>query len=90
MPANGKSGPALGQYEKELEVGLALAGPEGKSVAVCYGSMGLVHKDMGEYDRALELFEQDAAITEAKNPGSVGLANTFNIVFFILICGNNI
>ena len=73
---NGKYEPALAHFGMELEILLGLEGPEGLGVAACYGNMGLVHKEMREPDRALELYEQAAAIEEAKDPGSVSLANT--------------
>ena len=74
---NGKYEPALAHYEMDLEITLALEGPEGLGVAGCYGNMGIVYDDMREYDRALELLGQAAAITEADDPGSVGLATIY-------------
>ena len=59
---NRKLGSALAHFEMDLEIGLALEGPEGFGVAGCYQNMGIVHGEMGENDRALELYGQAAAI----------------------------
>ena len=59
---NGQHEPALAHYEMELEIVLALEGPEGLGVAGCYGNMGNVHLEMRDCDRALELHEQAAAM----------------------------
>ena len=75
----GKYEPALAHYEMELEIRLALEGPEGLGVAVCYGNMGAANNERGDIDRALPLYQQAAAIYEAKDPG-VGLANTFHCI----------
>eukprot|EP01045_Picozoa_sp_COSAG04_P005811 COSAG04_NODE_274_length_18488_cov_35.031377_18_plen_283_part_00 len=74
---NGQLGPALAHHEMELEIRLALEGPESTSVAACYQFMGFVHDRMREYDRALELHGQATAIWEVKDPDSTSLAGTY-------------
>eukprot|EP01046_Picozoa_sp_COSAG06_P101908 COSAG06_NODE_48054_length_335_cov_0.432203_1_plen_74_part_10 len=60
----GKYEPALAHQEMDLEIRLALEGPVGLGVFGCYMNTGTVHYRMKEYDRALELYEQAAAIYE--------------------------
>ena len=66
LKQNGQYEPALAHHEMGLEIVLALEGPEGRNVAACYGSMGNVHEDMREYDRALECYRKDLAIKEKR------------------------
>ena len=61
---NGKYEPALAHHEMDLEIRLALEGPEGLGGAGCYRLMGDAHNAMGEYDREMELLGQAAAMYE--------------------------
>ena len=63
-------------------------GPESAEVGQCWGSLGLVFKDSGEYDRALECMRKDLAIGEKRvGPEDASLAGTYNLAANMSVMG---
>ena len=58
----GKHEEALVQYQKALEVFLAVYGQEAMSVADTYNNMAIVYKSQGHYERALEYYQKSLDI----------------------------
>ncbi|GMI52706.1 hypothetical protein TeGR_g14312 [Tetraparma gracilis] len=87
--AKGEHERALEEYEVALKLSKASSDPEngeeGKGTAIIIGNMGSVHKNMENYDKALELFkrclemEEKAGAEKATLLATVGyIANTYS------------